>query len=278
MPFGSISRLGRTSRRRRGDQPSRYADAGGSRRVSLPPEAGENLETDCSLDALARLKADVLLSRGGLGDESLLLHHDTRCADRRTGGFGCGDLAGAADLPLKAQPQAPADASPFWAEMDYLAWRREGRPAAGAGDHEPDRRATAWGIGCTWHDGAVRGFQRQWRLAFGRPAERGILVRSTPCERHRGECVRPRADLDRIWRQQPNPGAAVPRRHQQSAEFPIGRLSRSAVGHGDGQRNFPSVRRGRALPPRHRRLRGRAFQPACRLSLPALLRPARYLQ
>jgi hypothetical protein len=36
----------------------------------------------------------------------------------------CGDPADAADLPLKAP--APADASPFWAEMDYLAWSVKG--------------------------------------------------------------------------------------------------------------------------------------------------------
>ena len=37
-----------------------------------------------------------------------------------------GDAADAADLPLKAPPLAPADASPFWAEMDYLAWSVKG--------------------------------------------------------------------------------------------------------------------------------------------------------
>jgi hypothetical protein len=38
----------------------------------------------------------------------------------------CGDMALAADLPLKARPLKPADASRFWIGMDYLAWSVKG--------------------------------------------------------------------------------------------------------------------------------------------------------
>ena len=38
----------------------------------------------------------------------------------------CGDLAAAADLPLKARLLAPAEASRFWIGMDYLAWSVKG--------------------------------------------------------------------------------------------------------------------------------------------------------
>jgi hypothetical protein len=38
---------------------------------------------------------------------------------------GC-DPAVAADLPVKAPPQAPVDASQFWVDMDYLVWNVKG--------------------------------------------------------------------------------------------------------------------------------------------------------